>query len=145
MDEYLPVAFDLPLMAVAISVVFLLIGLALLPHALFRRRSFSRLRDGEQTYARRASIRTEFIVAAAAGVITAVFLTVGITGYNNAMSNLEANVHKAYSPAELDIKYWNGSWATADVTFADGTTYKDAQISMQAAYRPFIEQKMTMD
>lgn len=145
MDEYLPVAFGLPLMAVATSVVFLLIGLALLPHALFRRRSFSRLRDGEQTYARRASIRTEFIVAAAAGVITAVFLAVGITGYSTAMSNLEANIHKEYSPTKLDIKYWNGSWATADITLPDGTSYEDAQISMQAEYRPLVEPKMTKD
>ena len=74
-----------------------------------------------------------------------VFLVLGITGYSTAMSNLEANIHKEYSPTELDIKYWNGSWATADITLPDGTSYEDAQISMQAEYRPLVEPKMTKD
>ncbi|MCZ4149676.1 hypothetical protein BZG21_35310, partial [Escherichia coli] len=130
MDEYLPVAFGLPLMSVALSVVLLLIAVPLAVHALIRRRAFAGLRDGEQTYARRSSIRTEVISAGLAAVATAVFLVLGITGYSTAMSNLEANIHKEYSPTELDIKYWNGSWATADITLPDGTSYKDAQISM---------------
>ncbi|WIV43241.1 MULTISPECIES: hypothetical protein [Glutamicibacter] len=145
MDEYLPVAFGLPLMSVALSVVLLLIAVPLAVHALIRRRAFAGLRDGEQTYARRSSIRTEFISAGLAAVATAVFLVLGITGYSTAMSNLEANIHKEYSPTELDIKYWNGSWATADITLPDGTSYEDAQISMQAEYRPLVEPKMTKD
>ncbi|MEF9979793.1 MULTISPECIES: hypothetical protein [Micrococcaceae] len=145
MDEYLPVDFSLPLVSLAASVIFLLIGLPLIIHALIRRKGFTRLRDGEQTYARRASIRTEFISAGIAVVATAICLVMGITGYNTAMSNLVANVQKEYSPTELEIKYWNGSWATADIAFADGTSYVDAQISMQSAYRPLVEPKMTLD
>ena len=129
-----------PLMLVSV-----LIAVPLAIHALIRRRAFAGLRDGEQTYARRSSIRTEFISAGLAAVATAVFLVLGITGYSTAMSNLEANIHKEYSPTELDIKYWNGSWATADITLPDGTSYEDAQISMQAEYRPLVEPKMTKD
>jgi len=145
MDEFLPVVFSRPLIALATSVIFLMIGLALLPHALMRRRYFSRLRDGEQTYSRRASIRTEFLCAGIAGAMTVALVAFGLASYRTAMSNLEANVHKEYSPTKLDIKYWNGSWATADITFADGTSIDGAQISVQDAYRPFIAENTTTD
>lgn len=145
MDEFLPVDFSLPLVLLATAVVFLLIGVPLLIHGVVRRKKFARLRDGEQTYALRSSIRTELICSGISGVLMLVLLVVGVSGYNTAMKNLEANILQEYSPTQLDIKYWNGSWATADIEFADGTSYEDATVTIVDSDRPVVEKKATMN
>lgn len=133
-----PVDFATPLLLLAAMVVLILLGLPLLVHAAFRRKKFAVLRDGEQTYARRSSIRTELWVGAGITVAGVLCLVLGLGGYRGAMSGLEANIRQTYAPTQLDMHYWNGATANASLTLPDGTYLEHATVAIGPGNTPVI-------
>ncbi|WP_159612174.1 hypothetical protein [Glutamicibacter sp. JC586] len=140
MDDFLKVDFATPLILLCVAVIFFLLCIPMLIHGLIRRRNFSRLRDGEQIYSLRSSIRTELIMSALAAVLVIACLVIGFTGYGRAMNNLQANIEREFSPTELEIHFWTGSSAIANISLPDGTSYDPATISVEEGYRPVINE-----
>lgn len=145
MDGFLKVDFGTPLMLLGVAVIFFLLCIPMLIHGLIRRRKFSTLRDGEQTYSLRSSIRTELIMSALAAVLLVVCLVAGSSGYGRAMDNLQANIEREFSPTELDIHFWTGSSAVANISLPDGSSYEPATISLEDGYRPVINEASRND
>lgn len=139
-SKFAEVDFVTPLLYLGIALIFLFICIPTLLHGLVRRRKFGTLVTGYQTYSLRSSIRIELIVSALAGVLTIVCLLIGATGYFKAMNHLESNIQLQYNPTNLELGYWNGSWATADLTLPDGTTFEDVVVEVQGVGEPFIEE-----
>lgn len=138
-SKFADVNFVIPLFYLGVAVVCLLIFIPLLIHGMLRRRKFSTLVDGYQTYALRSSIRIELIVSALVAILTIMFLAMGATGYFESRNNLEANIQLKYNPTQLELGPWNGSWATADLTLSDGTVFDDVEVMLQDSGEPFIE------
>lgn len=140
MEDFLRVDFTTPLVMLCLAVIFFLLGIPLLFHGLVRRRKFARLRDGEQTYALRSSIRTELLSSALGAFLVIVCLIVGVAGYGRAMNNLQANIEREFSPTQLDIHFWTGSSAITTMELPDGRLFDPATISVEADYRPVINE-----
>lgn len=140
MGEFLKVDFATPMLFLVVAVILFVIGVPVLIHGLVRRKKFATLRDGEQTYARRASIRTELLTSALAALLVVVCLGAGFSGYARALDHLQANIEQEFSPTKLEIHHWTGSSAVATLTLPDGTTFDPATIAVEDDYRPVINE-----
>lgn len=136
---YAEVDYLTPMMHLGVAGILVVFGIPLLLHGLFRRRRFSRLRDGEQTWKARSSIRIELLTGGVALLIAAVFGALSWNGYERSTRHLEANIVQRYHPSSFELGYWNGSWATIDITLPDGTRFPDSIVMLRAGSEPFIE------
>lgn len=139
-SKFADVNFVIPMFYLGVTLVCLLIFIPMLIHGMLRRRKFSKLVDGYQTYSLRSSIRIELIVAAIFAILTIVFVAMGGIGYSQATANLESNIQLKYNPTHFELGPWNGSWSTADLTLSDGKTFDDVDVMIQGAGEPFIEE-----
>ena len=137
--NYAVVDFMTPMMHLGVAGILLVFALPLLIHGFVRRRRFGRLSEGYQTYQARSSIRTELITGTVVLIGCAVFGGLAWNGYQTATTNFVANIEQRYQPVELNLGPWNGSWATVDLTLADGTRFPDSTVVLRAGYEPFIE------
>lgn len=138
-SKFVDVDFVVPMLYISVALMLALIFIPTLLHGLMRRRKFATLVTGYQTYAMRSSIRTELIVATLAGIFAVVCALIGGTGYTKAMDNLAVNIQTQYNPSSLELGYWNGSWATANITLDDGTSFEDVVVQLEGPGKPFIE------
>jgi len=136
---YAEVDYLTPLLQLSVGIVLLIFCLPLVFHGLYRRSKFSQLGEGHRTRKARSSIRSELLVSAA-GILGGVTLgLVAWSGYGTATTNFEANIEQRYHPQELSLGSWNGSWATVDITLADGARFTDSVVVIREGYEPFIE------
>ncbi|MFC0582019.1 hypothetical protein [Micrococcoides hystricis] len=122
-------------MALALAVI----GLALGAHGLYRRRKYWRKREVHQTWPEQRDIRLELSIAGSLFILGLLTPLLSLFLYNKSMENLTHNIEQYYEAQDVELRDWNGSWARADLTLADGTRFEDVQVRYDdVEYTPLI-------
>lgn len=137
--EYGAVDFESPVTTLWVVGVLLLIGVAVLVHAVWRRRRHlsHAQRTGRNTdpgYLR--DTRVEQVVSYACLGLAAVLAGFAALGAWQTHQNVRSNLAAKYGVTAVENATWSGAFLVADLTMADGTVREDATIYFEADGEP---------
>jgi len=137
--DYGAVDFQSPVTTLWVVGVFLLVGLAVLGHAAWRRRrhvAYAR-RTGRNTdpgYLR--DTRTEQVVSYVCLGVAVVLAGFSALGAWQTHQNVRSNLAAKYGVTAVDNARWSGAFLVADLTLADGAVREGATIYFEADGEP---------
>ncbi|MCY1157381.1 MAG: hypothetical protein MOP51_401 [Citricoccus sp.] len=137
--DYGAVDFQSPVATLWVVGVLLLVGLAVLGHAVWRRRRHvaHAQRTGRNTDpAFLRDTRVEQVVSLLCLAVAVVLAGFSALGAWQTHHNVRGNLAAKYGVTAVDDARWSGAFLVADLTMADGTVRQDATVYFEADGEP---------
>jgi uncharacterized iron-regulated membrane protein len=137
--EYGAVDFESPVTTLWVVGVLVLVGLAVLGHAVWRRRRHVAYaqRTGRNTDPRYLrDTRVEQVVAYACLGVAVVLAGLSALGAWQTHQNVRGNLAAKYGVTAVDNARWSGAFLVADLTMADGAVREGATVYFEADGEP---------
>ncbi|WP_277245158.1 hypothetical protein [Micrococcus terreus] len=130
-----------PNAALWIGLLFLLIGAAVVGHAVWRRKRYRSGVDQDSRYAgpdRDVDAGRERIAGIVMVVLGAVSLGYAIWGMNHGQDVMTQNLNTKYGVESVEDKGWRGNALLADLTMPDGTVHQDVTVLFGESGEPDV-------
>lgn len=130
-----------PNAALWIAVLFTVLGLAVLGHALWRRKRYRTGVDQDSRYAgpdRDQDAGRERLAGIAMLLIAAVAGAYAIWGMGQIQRVMDANLNTKYGVESVKGKGWRGNALLTDLTMPDGTVHQDVTVHFAESGEPDV-------
>lgn len=130
-----------PNAALWIAVLFTVLGLAVVGHALWRRKRYRTGVDQDSRYAgpdRDQDAGRERLAGIAMLVIAAVAGAYAIWGMGQIQRVMDANLNTKYGVESVKGKGWRGNALLTDLTMPDGTVHQDVTVHFAESGEPDV-------
>lgn len=138
---YEPLDLQTPNAALWIGILFLILGLAVVGHAIWRHRRYVSGEDQDVRYDGPAGDRDakrERIAGAVMITVALISLGYGIWGTNHGTAVMQQNLQTKYGIESAEGKGWTGNALTADLTMPDGTVHRDVTVIFDSSGEPDV-------
>lgn len=130
-----------PQAALWIAVLFTVLGLAVVGHALWRRKRYRTGVDQDSRYAgpdRDQDAGRERLASIAMLVIAALSGAYAIWGMGQIQRVMDANLNTKYGVESVTGKGWRGNALLTDLTMPDGTVHRDVTVHFADSGEPDV-------
>ncbi|MBB5747801.1 hypothetical protein [Micrococcus sp. TA1] len=137
--DYRAVDFQSPVATLWVAGVLVLVGLAVLGHAVWRRRrhvAYARRTGRNTDPAHLRDTRVEQVVSYLCLAVAGVLAGLAALGAWQTHQNVRGNLAAKYGVTAVDNARWSGAFLVADLTLADGTVRRDATVYFEADGEP---------
>lgn len=138
---YEPLDLQTPNAALWIAVLFSVIGLAVVGHALWRRKRYRTGVDQDSRYAGPDRDQDAGRERIAGFVMLGIALAAGVYafwGMNEIQRVMDANLKTKYGVESVEGKGWRGNALLTDLTMPDGTVHEDVTVHFADSGEPDV-------